>query len=67
MGQRTRWNSFLPFSDGQAPESCLSQLQNARQLLHSMSRTAVQGTGDPPIVDEQLLRPGEHRDELRVR
>ncbi len=40
-------------NDSQPSEPCLLQLQNARQLLHSMSRTNALSTNEQPLIDDQ--------------
>jgi hypothetical protein len=45
-------------NDSQPSEPCLLQLQNARQLLHSMSRTNILPINEPPLIDDQQLRTG---------
>ena len=53
-----RKHSFIQPNDSQPAEPCLLQLQNARQLLHSMSRTNTLLNNDQPISDAQQPRTG---------
>ena len=45
--------------ESQPAEPCLLQLQNARQLLHSMSRANVVPISEPTGNDDQPARTGE--------
>ncbi|CAF0720912.1 unnamed protein product [Adineta steineri] len=47
---------LIQTNDLQATEPCLLQLQNARQLLHSMSRTNTLATSEQPLIDDQQPR-----------
>ncbi|CAF0861264.1 unnamed protein product [Adineta ricciae] len=47
---------FIQSNDSQPAEPCLLQLQNARQLLHSMSRTNTLLNNDQPTSDDQQPR-----------
>jgi len=48
--------NLLPLNDPPATtESCLLQLQNARQMLHTMSQT--NGADPPALLDDQIPRP----------
>lgn len=47
-------------NESQPAEPCLLQLQNARQLLHTMSRTNVLPTNEPTTgTDDQAGRAGQ--------
>lgn len=47
-------------NESQPGEPCLLQLQNARQLLHTMSRTNVLPINEPTGNDDQPVRTGEY-------
>jgi len=51
-------NSLIQSNDSQPSEPCLLQLQNARQLLHSMSRTNILPINEQPLIDDQQPRSG---------
>lgn len=53
-------------SESQPAEPCLLQLQNARQLLHSMSRTNTLPTNEPTGNDDQPARTGDEQRETPV-
>jgi hypothetical protein len=51
-------NELIQSNDSQPSEPCLLQLQNARQLLHSMSRTNILPITEQPIIEDQPPRSG---------
>ncbi|CAF4637401.1 unnamed protein product [Rotaria sp. Silwood1] len=47
---------LIQTNESQSSEPCLLQLQNARQLLHSMSRTNILPINEQPLIDDQQPR-----------